>query len=80
MNPHFPRVWNEMIMESQLKLLFHTDDVFMVHPLSHVVTDQIKFLDKYYGQKDPLTVTRGKVHECLGMTVDFRTRHIVTFS
>jgi len=31
----------------------------------------IKKLGKEYGVKDPLTVTRGKLHEYLGMTVDF---------
>ena len=44
------------------------------HPFSQLVTDQIKFLHKEYGQKDPFTVVRGKVHECLGATVDFRNR------
>ena len=32
----------------------------------------IKKLEQEYGKRDALTVTRGLVHDYLGMTVDFR--------
>ena len=67
-------------MEKKLPLLFHTGDVMMAHSLSPIVTNQIKFLDKDYGQKEPLTLTRGKVHEYLGMTVDFRNQGSALFN
>ena len=31
----------------------------------------VSLLDKEYGKEAPLVVTRGKVHEYLGMTIDF---------
>ncbi len=36
-----------------------------------VATDKIELLKSEFGNEDPLTITRGKVHEYLGMTIDF---------
>ena len=80
MNPYEPCVWNKMTMDKQLTLLFHAGDVMMIHSLSQILTEHIIFLDKGHVHKDPLTVTRGKVHEYLGMTEDFRNRGSVVFS
>ena len=41
--------------------------------LPQVFTCHTKKLDESYGQNDPLTFTKGKMHECLGVTIDFRT-------
>ena len=50
------------------------------HVSANIVTFFIKKLQKAYGKREDLTVTRGKVHEYLGMTVDFRVKHEVKFS
>ncbi|KAI2491389.1 Reverse transcriptase (RNA-dependent DNA polymerase) [Fragilaria crotonensis] len=39
--------------------------------LYRVVTDVIELLKSEFGNEAPLTITRGKVHEYLGMTIDF---------
>ena len=80
MNPYDPCVWNKMVEESQFSIMFHIDDLLMCHALSHVVTSYIKKLEQEYGKRDALTVTRGLVHEYLGMTVDFRVALEVSLS
>ena len=80
MNPYDPCVWNKMVLIKQLTLLFHVDDVLMNHESTRVITDHVKFLDQECGSNDPLTVTRGKVHECLGVTLNFRWKGSVAFT
>ena len=36
-----------------------------------IVAEHVKKLDDVGGDKDPLSVNRGKLHECLGMKVGF---------
>ena len=71
MNPYNPCVWNKVVDDNQMTLIFHIDDILLSHRKSHVVTEYIKLLDGAYGQVDSLTVTRGKHHEYLGMSLDF---------
>ena len=80
MNPYEPCAWNKMIQGTQLTVLFHIDDLMISHKLPQVVTEQIKLLDEVYGKHDPLTVTRGKIHEYLGITIDFSLKRGVAFS
>ena len=35
------------------------------------VTKLMQQLESIYGTIDPMTITRGKIHQYLGMTVDF---------
>ena len=72
MNPYDPCVWNKLVDGNQLTLMFHIDDILLMHLLSQVVTEYIKKLDSRYSKNNPLIVTRGKLHEYLGMTLDFR--------
>ena len=46
-------------------------DLMKLHENSTIVTKNIKLLDAACGEKDPLTLTRGKTHEHLMMTIDF---------
>lgn len=40
----------------------------------------MKLLDGMHNSQDPLTVTRGKVHECLGIAIDFSMKRDAAFS
>jgi hypothetical protein len=80
MNPYDPCVWNKIVNGKQLTILFHIDDLMMSHKSPNIVTLYIRKLEREYATRDPLTVTRGKVHEYLGMTVDFRKKLQVTFT
>jgi hypothetical protein len=80
MNPYDPCVWNKMVNGKQITIIFHIDDLMMSHKNPNIVTLYIRKLEKEYASRDPLTVMRGKLHEYLGMTVDFRTKLQVTFT
>lgn len=67
MNPFDPCVWNKDIGGKQFSFMFHIDDLLRSHALLHVVTLYIKKLKEEYDSNDPLSVTRGKVHEYLGI-------------
>jgi hypothetical protein len=70
-NPYDPCVVNKQIEGTQCTILWHVDDLKISHKNPDVVTAMIKKLDNEFGEKAPLTVTRGKVHEYLGMTIDY---------
>ena len=80
MNPYDPCVWNIMVGRDQMTIMFHIDDLLMSHKKAEIVTRYIKLLTEEYGKRDPLTVTRGLVHEYLGMTFDLRTKGEVALS
>ena len=44
------------------------------------MTNYIKTLETACGKNGPLTVTRGKSHECIGMTLDFSTKGRAIFT
>ena len=80
MNPCNPFVWNAVVIGKQLTMIFHTHNSMLTHYKPQVVTDHVKLLDQRHVQKDPLKVTRGKAHECLDMTIDFRNRSSTVLS
>ena len=60
--------------------MFHIDDLMMSHESSTIVTKRIKLLDVVHGAKDPLKVTKGQTHECLGITIDFSSKRDIAMS
>lgn len=60
-----------MVNGKQLTVLWHVDDLWVSHVDPDVVTDFVNTIDKECGEMSPITVRRGKVHDCLGMTLDF---------
>jgi len=71
LNPYDNCVANKMIEGSQCTVLWHVDDLKISHRNPDVVTEVISQLQERYGKEAPLSVTRGKVHDYLGMTLDF---------
>jgi hypothetical protein len=49
------------------------DDLKISHADSKTVDDVISLLTQEFGKQNQLTVTRGKIHEYLGMRLDFST-------
>jgi hypothetical protein len=74
LNPYDECVANKMINGKQCTILWHVDDLKISHVDSNVVSHIIDQLNEKYGKDAPLSVTRGKVHEYLGMTIDFTTK------
>jgi hypothetical protein len=64
-------VANKTINGKQFTVLWHVDDLKLSHMDEAVVEQIIAKLDERYGKEAPLVVTRGKVHDYLGMTLDF---------
>ena len=64
-------VVNKMIEGKQCTIVFHVDDLKISHANPAVVTSIIDELSKIYGDIIPLSISRGKVHEYLGMVFDF---------
>ena len=60
--------------EDIVDLLLNIDDAMLAHVKPQTVTDCIKFLDKDHGGHNHLTMTRGKMHKCLMMNLDFRMK------
>ena len=71
MNPYDWCCMNKMINGKQCTILWHVDDIKISHVDSSVVTCILDTINDEYGKTDPLTVTRGKVHDYLGMKIDF---------
>ena len=85
MNPYDPCVWNKMINGKQLIICFHVDDckVLLVSP--KVVNETVDWLCYNYefifkDGSSKMRVRQGKVHDYLGMTLDFSKKHQVKMS
>ena len=77
-NPYDPCVMNKMIEGQQCTVAWHVDDMKLSHKQTKVVDNVIEMLDEEFGNEMPLTVTHGKVHDYLGMLLDFSTPGEVT--
>jgi hypothetical protein len=60
-----------MINGKQCTVLWHVDDLKISQTEYDVVSSSIELIRTEFGKDDPLTETRGKKHEYLGMTLDF---------
>jgi len=73
-------VANKTIKGKQCTIVWHVDDLKILHIDKDVVEEIIKKLMTKFGQDEPLTTSRGKVLEYLGIRIDYRKRGKVTFS
>jgi hypothetical protein len=76
-NPYNFCVANKTIDGKQCTVVWHVDDFKISHVDPQVVTRILNLLDAKYGQeivggkRAPLIITRGKIHDYLGMTLDY---------
>ena len=70
-NPYDPCVANKTINGKQHTISWHVDDLKSSHVDSKVNDDFHVWLQKEYGAIKEVTTTRGKVHEYLGMRLDY---------
>ena len=80
LNPYDQCVANKTINGTQCTVLWHVDDIKISHKDPAIVTEIIDMLKAEYGKYADLTVVRGKVHDYLGMTLDFRENGKVKIS
>jgi hypothetical protein len=60
-----------MVNGKQLTIAWHVDDLKILHVDTKVVDSLIDDLDREFGKETPLSKSRGKIHDYLGMTLDF---------
>ena len=80
MIPHNPCIWNKYIIKNQMTIVFHIDDLMIVHLQSQIIAEHVTLINRLNGSKHPMTISWGKAHGCLGVTLDFRLKRGVDFS
>ena len=73
-------VVNKMINGQQMTVVWHVDNLRVSHVDAKEVEKFVQQMEETFGQETPLTVSRGQVHNYLGMTLDFRTKGEVQIS
>ena len=79
-NPYDGCVVNKEIHGKQCTIGWHVDDIKISHIYNDIVESIIELLEREYGQESPLTITRGPVHDYLGMTIDYCDKGKVKFT
>jgi hypothetical protein len=62
---------NKIIKGTHLTVAWHVDDLKVSHAKSSVVGQFIANMEGEFGKETPRNKSRGKVHDYLGMTLDF---------
>jgi hypothetical protein len=78
-NPYDPYVANKKIQGEQMTICFHVDDFKLSHRKTKVMDSMIEYLRQEYeiifeDGSGAMTVSRGKIHKYLGMTLDYTVR------
>jgi hypothetical protein len=78
-NPYDLCVTNNIIEGDQMTICFHVDDCKLSHRKTKVVDRMIEYLRQEYesifeDRSREMTVSRGKIHTYLGMTLDYTIR------
>jgi hypothetical protein len=78
-NPYDPCVVNKMIGGDQMTICFHVDDFKLSHRKTKVMDSMIEYLRHEYESffedgSGAMTVSRGKIHTYLCMTLDYTVR------
>jgi hypothetical protein len=78
-NPYNPCVANKIIEGKQMTICFHMDDCKLIHCKKMVMDTMIEYLRQDYENifedgTGAMTVSRGKIHKYLGMTLDYTVR------
>jgi hypothetical protein len=78
-NPYDPCVANKNIEGEQMTICFHVDDCKLSHRKIKVMDSMIEYLRQEYESifedgSGAMTVSRGKIHKYIGMTLDYTIR------
>ena len=77
-NPYDPCVANKFVKHKQLTVVWHVDDLKVSHRNPAIVTKMADWLKATYERlfddgSGEMQISRGKIHEYLGMTLDYST-------
>ena len=79
-NPYDQCVVNKIIQGKQCTMGWHVDDIMVSHVDKSVVEGIVSQFNSKYGIESPVTITRGEIHDYLGMKIDFSTPGQVKFT
>jgi len=79
-NPYDWCVANKVINGKTCTIVWHVDDLKISHADSSVVDEVIESLRSEFGKVGELSVNRGKIHDYLGMELDFSDENSFTVS
>ena len=65
---------NKTINGHQMTVVWHVDDLKVSHIDAKEVEKFIQQMEETFGKDTPLSVSRGRIHDYLGMTLDFRNK------
>ena len=77
-NPYDPCVANKDVNGKQMTVIWHVDDLKVSHVDENENSKFAEWMKTIYGEK--LTVHRGKIHDYLGMDMDWSKNGKVTIS
>jgi len=77
-NPYDPCVANKMVKGNQMTVSWHVDDLKISHKDPKVVDEFLEWVKKRYGTVGEVKVNRGKIHDYLGMKLDYSVKGQVT--
>ena len=70
-NPYDHCIANKTVNGHQCAIVWHIDDLKISNLQERVVKDMIQHLNKECSSHDPMTVSNVKIHDYLGMTLDY---------
>jgi len=73
-NPYDPCVANMMVNGNQLTITWHVDDMKVSHKSVGVVDSFIDWIKFMYEDVTKVKASRGKIHDYLGMELDYSTK------
>lgn len=79
-NPYDACTMNKIIDGEQATIVWHVDDLKISHKSEQCVRSILSDLESEFGKVSPLTTTLGKVHDYLGMTIDYSVDKKVRFT
>ena len=65
---------NKTINSHQMTVVWHVDDLKVSHTDVKEVNKFIQQMEETFGTDAPLSVSHGKTHDYLGMSLDFHTK------
>jgi Reverse transcriptase (RNA-dependent DNA polymerase) len=79
-NEYDPCVANKTVNGKQLTVAWHVDDLKVSHVEAKVVDDFLEQMEAEFGKETPMNKSRGKIHDYLGMVLDFSQAGAVKIS
>ena len=80
MNDYDECTFNKMVNGTQITIQFHVDDLKISHVSQTAIDDVIDALNAIFGKDKKMSASYGKIHEYLGMTIDWSEEDMVKFT